>query len=223
MRAFSWLLMLLFLVGCKESTQPQNTPQKPSEAPTEASVERITEEHVAADFANLLAPLIDPAKLDTLKGKRAATPRLRKACYWIQMAHTNGFDIGEIIDLSHDQVGPVEPLRAKAQRASLIRNRLILEHLGCFDEAGLAKLRKGNAPTITKGPYAGEIVTGDHIIPRSVCPELDNKLYNLEMMPLTLNQRKGAKVTQRQIDLAKRWNKDGLLSDEGLEAVLAEH
>jgi hypothetical protein len=42
-------------------------------------VECITEEHVAADFANLLAPLIDPAKLDTLKGKRAATPRLRKA------------------------------------------------------------------------------------------------------------------------------------------------
>ncbi|MDB4675895.1 hypothetical protein OAE98_03820 [Akkermansiaceae bacterium] len=105
---------------------------------------------------------------------------------------------------------------------SLIRNRLILERLGCVDEAGLIKLRKGNAPTITKGPYAGEIVTGDHIIPRSVCPELDNALYNLEMMPLTLNQRKGAKVTQRQIDLAKRWNADGLLSDTGLGAVLAE-
>jgi hypothetical protein len=44
-------------------------------------------------------------------------------------------------------------------------------------------LRKGNAPTITKGPYAGEIVTGDHIIPRSVCPELDNALFNLEFMP----------------------------------------
>ncbi len=27
----------------------------------------------------------------------------------------------------------------------------------------MIKLRKGNAPTITKGPYAGEIVTGDHI------------------------------------------------------------
>jgi hypothetical protein len=128
-------------------------------------VECITEEHVAADFANLLAPLIDPKKLDTLKGKRAATPRLRKACYWLQMAHTAGLDVGEIIDLSHDQVGPVEPPRAKAQRDSLIRNRLILEPLGGVDEAGLAKLRKGNAPTITKGPYAGEIVTGDHITP----------------------------------------------------------
>ena len=72
MRAFNWLLTLLFLVGCKESTQPQNAPQEPSEAPTEASVERLKEAHVAADFANFLAPLIDPEKLDTLKGKRAA-------------------------------------------------------------------------------------------------------------------------------------------------------
>ncbi|MDB4328271.1 hypothetical protein N9978_03020 [Akkermansiaceae bacterium] len=136
------------------------------------------------------------------------------------MAHISGFDISQIIDQAHDQVGPVEPLRAKAQRASLMRNRVILERLGCIDEVGLAKLRKGNAPTITKGPYAGEIVTGDHIIPRSVCPELDNKLYNLEMMPLTLNQRKSAKIGTRQIDLAKRWNRDGLLSDGGLEAVL---
>tara|TARA_B100001093_G_scaffold131799_1_gene124330 strand:- start:497 stop:850 length:354 start_codon:yes stop_codon:yes gene_type:complete len=90
------------------------------------------------------------------------------------------------------------------------------------DEAGMIKLRKSNAPTITKGPYAGEIVTGDHIIPRSVCLELDNALYNLEMMPLTLNQKKSAKIGQRQIDLAKRWNQDGLLSDAGLKAVLEE-
>jgi len=66
------------------------------------------------------------------------------------------------------------------------------------------------------------IRTGDHIIPRSVCPELDNALYNLEMMPLTLNQKKSAKIGTRQIDLAKRWNQDGLLSDEGLKAVLEE-
>ena len=95
MRTLLLFLSLFILTGCKEPTQPQNTPQKPSEAPTEASVAQLKEEHVAADFANLLAPLIDPAKLDTLKGKRAATPRLRKACYWLQMAHTAGFDIGE--------------------------------------------------------------------------------------------------------------------------------
>jgi hypothetical protein len=138
------------------------------------------------------------------------------------MAHIWGFDVGEVIDQVHSVIGSYEPNRAKAQRDSLIRNRVILERLGCVDEAGMIKLRKGNAPTITKGPYAGEIVTGDHIIPRSICPELDNALYNLEMMPLTLNQKKSAKIGQRQIDLAKRWNADGLLSDEGLRAVLEE-
>jgi hypothetical protein len=40
------------------------------------------------------------------------------------------------------------------------------------------------------------------------------------MMPLTLNQKKSAKVGQRQIDLETRWNQDGLLSDEGFKAVL---
>lgn len=54
---------------------------------------------------------------------------------------------------------------------------MILERLGCLDEAGMIKLRKGNAPAITRGPYVGEIVSGDPIIPRSVCPELDNCLF----------------------------------------------
>jgi hypothetical protein len=112
-----------------------------------------------------------------------------KSCCWLQMAHASGFDAGKIIDQAHAQTGPHEPTRAKAQRGSLIRNRVILERLGCIDEAGMIKLRKGNAPTITQGPYAGEIVNGDHIIPRSVCPELDNTLYNLEMMRVLSSNR----------------------------------
>jgi len=60
----------------------------------------------------------------------------------------------------------------------------------------------------------------DHIIPRSVCPELDNTLFNLEFMPETLNQRKGAKVGDRQRQLAEKWNEMGLLSDDGLEACM---
>ena len=163
-----------------DEQQLSKPPQKPFEAPTEAPATQFKEVHIAADFANFFAPLIDPAKFDTLKGKRAATPRLRKACHRLQMAHISGFD------------------------------------------AGMIKLRKGNTPTTTKGPYAGEIVTGDHIIPLSVCPELDHALYNLEMMPLTLNQKKSAKIGIRQIDLARRRNQNGLLSDAGLKAVLEE-
>jgi len=63
-----------------------------------------------------------------------------------------------------------------------------------LEVAGFAKLRTGNAPTITRGPYRGELATVDHIIPRSVCPELDNVLINLEFLPATLNAKKGNKV-----------------------------
>ena len=113
MRLQYWILSLLILCGCKDNQQTSQAPQTSS-----ATVE--WKGYALGDFVDILTPILDPAKLDTLKGKRAATPRLRKACYWLQTAHTNGFDIGEIIDLSHDQVGPVEPLRAKAQRASLV-------------------------------------------------------------------------------------------------------
>ena len=91
--------------------------------------------------------------------------------------------------------------------------------LGCLDVAGFAKLRTGNAPTITKGPYEGEFATVDHIIPRSVCPELDNVLINLEFLPDTLNKRKGDKVGDRQVQLARKWAKVGLLSEKGLRRV----
>ena len=212
MRFHLALLLLTLATGCRQDQSTTATTTNP---------EVRAEYQDARDFPAIVAPLIDPAKLDGLEGKRAATPRLRKACYWLEAARRDGHDIGEVIDQAHAATGPHEAERMKAQRASLIRNVTILERLGCLDEAGMIKLRKGNAPTITKGPYSGEIVTGDHIIPRSVTPELDNTLFNLEFMPLTLNQRKSAKVGQRQLDLAKRWHKVGLLSDEGLKAVLA--
>ena len=79
MRPLLLFLSLFILAGCKDTPSINTPPEAPVETPTEASVAQLKEEHVAADFANLLAPLIDPAKLDTLKGKRASTPRLRKA------------------------------------------------------------------------------------------------------------------------------------------------
>ena len=48
------------------------------------------------EFAANLVPLLDSAKLDSLKGKRAATPRLEKACYWLEMARREGRDPGEV-------------------------------------------------------------------------------------------------------------------------------
>ena len=67
MRTLLLFLSLFILTECKDTPSASKPP--------EATAEALN----AGEFTTVLAPLIDPAKLDTLKGKRAATPRLRKA------------------------------------------------------------------------------------------------------------------------------------------------
>jgi hypothetical protein len=43
-------------------------------------------------------------------------------------------------------------------------------------------MRRGKAPTVRRGPYAGDKFSVDHIIPRAVCPEVPDNWtirYNL--------------------------------------------
>ena len=55
------------------------------------------------------------------------------------------------------------------------------------------------------GPYAGEPAEVDHIIPIAVAPELGREIANLEILPRTLNRRKGATMGARQRDLAGKF------------------
>jgi hypothetical protein len=76
-------------------------------------------------------------------------------------------------------------------------------------------------PKITLGPDAGDEIALDHVLPRAVVPELAARFYNLEAIPSKKNLLKSAKITSREVDLAKRWHREGLLSAEGLAAVEA--
>ena len=71
------------------------------------------------------------------------------------------------------------------------------------------------------GPYAGETVEIDHIVPISLAPELGNELANLEMLPRPLNRAKSAHVGARQIDLAEEFFRAGLLTKESLARLKA--
>ena len=72
MRAIIWILSLCILCSCKDDQQLSKPPQNPSETSTEASVAQLREDRSVEYFVEILTPIIDPAKLDTLKGKRAA-------------------------------------------------------------------------------------------------------------------------------------------------------
>ena len=163
--------------------------------------------------------LIDPAKLATL-GKRGANQRVQKAVYWLAEARAAGQRMPDkVMDAALGLAGVRNGSAAALTKAALLRNLDIAEKLGCLDAEGLAEMRKGKAPTVRRGPYAGDQLSVDHIIPRAVVPELDNVIANLELMPLRMNESKNGRVGARQVDLARKFNKGGMLSDDGLKAV----
>jgi len=172
-----------------------------------------------ADYSSKIASLIDPAKLATL-GERGANSRIQKAVYWLTMAQKDGQKPAKVLDRAVKLAGYKNADAARLTKDSLLRNLDIAEKLGCLNDAGLAKMKRGKAATVMKGPYEGDQLSVDHIIPRAVVPALDNVIANLELMPLKMNEVKNAKIGARQLDLANKLNKAGLLSKEGMRTVV---
>jgi hypothetical protein len=180
----------------------------------------ITATSTADTIQTALTSLSDPAKIATLQSDRAANPRIRKIAYWLEVARQDGREPEAEMVAALNAHGWRGTLKAQLTAAAMARNRTIAERLGCLDAEGMELLRRGRAPTIKRGPYAGEKLTVDHIIPRAVAPNLDKVLANLELMPHSLNIRKGAKIGQRQIDLANKLQATGLLTPEDHAAIL---
>ncbi len=169
----------------------------------------------------ILAPLLDPAKVATLKGDRPANVRLYKVLGWLETARQAGGDVSEVLDKAQVAAGYSGTVGAKADKAAIIWSRKKLEDFGSFTPEGIAKLKKGGSPEISKGDHAGDSIALDHVLPRSIVPELEARFYNLEALPARENLTKSAKITNREVVLARRWKKEGLLSAAGLAAVEA--
>jgi len=46
-----------------------------------------------------------------------------------------------------------------------------------------------------------------------------SRFFNLEALPAKENQSKAARIGRRELDLARRWQREGLLSAAWLQAV----
>lgn len=131
----------------------------------------------AVDYTAKISPLIDPQKLATL-GQRGANPRVRKYVYWLAEAERGGRSAEAVASNAVHAVG-MRGEAAVLTTVAAVRNFKIAKELGCLDKAGLAEMRQGKSPTARKGTYKGQELSVDHIIPRAVCPELDNVIANL--------------------------------------------
>ncbi len=156
----------------------------------------------------ILVPLCDPAKLATLS-ERGANPRVRKIVYWLETARRQGHNPARVMAATMQRIGWNDE-RGALTSAAILRNLDIKTKLGCTDEEGMKLVRRGRAPTVRNGPYAGDILSVDHIIPRSIHPEFDTVLANLELMPLKLNMKKSDGMRQRQADTLRKFREAGL-------------
>ena len=172
------------------------------------------------DFAQNIAPLIDPAKLMTLK-ERGANPQVQKYVYWLVLSEREQVSAEKVAAESLRLAG-YSGEAEKLTKAAMLRNLRIARKLGADDAEGMSEMRKGNAATVRTGPYTGDQLSVDHIVPRSVCVELDNVIANLELMPQRKNSSKNAKIGRRQKDVARKLHKAGLLSEQGLKSVEGE-
>ena len=172
------------------------------------------------DPAQLIKPLIDPVKLATLK-ERGANQRVQKITAILWKAKQDGQDPVKVAEKAVGLIGWGSTPKGELTASAMVRNLTIAERLGATTPQDIDDMSKGKTGDVRNGPYTGQLLSVDHIIPRAVVAELDNVIANLELMPLSLNMSKNDKVTSRQVDLAKKMNTAGLLSESGLRRVLA--
>jgi len=170
-----------------------------------------------AAYATRISALIEPAKLATL-GKRGANPRVQKYVAQLADARLAGVNVTNVANEALAKAG-MKGDAAKLTSEAMLRNLAIADRLGCLDDKGLGEMRRGKAPTVKRGPYAGDQLSVDHIIPRAVVPELDNVIANLELMPLRMNESKNDKIGARQMALGKELRAAGLLSEAGFKQL----
>lgn len=170
--------------------------------------------------ATAIAAQTDPAKLATLKGERAANPRMQRCVYWLATAEAAGEKPEAVLDEAARLNGTSGTPYAGFIQWGMIENLRLAKEYGILNPEGMAELRRGKSATITKGEHAGEEAEAEHVIPRAVCPELSNQVFNLELLPAKLNRAKSAKIGEQQRVFAKELHDAKLLSDEGWAAVL---
>ncbi len=168
---------------------------------------------VQREAAILIAPLVEYREVYKTGSSREANDLLLETVALLIVADNKGADPGMLlreVELINNTPVNYSDLLTE----SILRNIKIARELKLDTPANLQLMSEGKSPIVGAGPYAGERIEVDHIVPRSLAPDLDNLLINLEMMPQTLNRRKSNKVTERAYSMAKRFHEAGVMMPE---------
>ena len=201
-RLFSvWLIALALAVF-----SPVQSRSEDRRAPVAVPALRAWE----AEAIDAIASLADPAKLATL-GVRGSNQRVQKIIYWMLAVKKAGGSPVAVIDAALARFGWKGTPQGDETTLTIMRNLQRALLAGLDNPEGMAEMRRGGAPTIRKGPFLGDEMGIDHVVPRAAVPELDNVLANLELMPTQMNRNKSDKLQPRTQLMARRFVASGLL------------
>jgi len=88
----------------------------------------------ADTIGEALVNLCAPAKIATISSDRGANPRVRKICYWLEMARRDGRDPAVEMREVMVAVGWGGSGKGDLTADAMVRNRVIAERLGCLGE-----------------------------------------------------------------------------------------
>lgn len=108
------------------------------------------------DEADQIANLIDPAKLTTLK-LRGANPRILKVTSILWTAKVSGKNPEEITQQAVALIGWGGTPKGRLTAAAILRNLEIPKELGATTPEDIVEMRKGQSPTVRRGPSTGDI------------------------------------------------------------------
>jgi hypothetical protein len=146
----------------------------------------------------IVRSLLDPAKLATLR-PRSASDRIDKAMYWLHLSPDPAAVMAAVVS----DYGWTGTAKGELLTWRILENLAILETLGCLTPDNLELLRRGRAPTITRGPYAGQIVELDHIVPVQHAPHWSNLIPNHQYLPQSLNRAKSNRMTSKEFEFER--------------------
>jgi len=191
-----------------------------------------------------ITELTSMTKTDKDKALRNNTPgaRLLQCLYYLAKAESEGFRLELIIEESSRSNGTHNTNYGEAIKECLLKNLALANVYGLLEPESMSQMKRGQNVAITKGEYKGQLAKAEFIIPPTLCPELADQIYNIQITPesCSINMEEQIRYAKRLNDLSinrtdeltkNEWekikardsvlSKRTLLSNKGLDAILS--
>ena len=169
--------------------------------------------------------LLNPQKVQGL-GKNGLNSKLHKVMYYLNQEERAGRNVSESVTRAMKMSGadrriPKSLLDPKIDRMAILQNYETAKRTKIFEGPGnLERMKRGLAPTVYEGEFAGQVIHVDHIIPQSHAPELGNVWGNLRYVPERPNVLDSNKLKPASLSKLQEYKDARLIDQNRINSII---